>query len=814
MPRNRKPKKPTSAASNKPASIPSSSPQPQKAVDRNKTDLLVKYWNEADGTFDIDAMKAQLQEEAETIAMAITEDAFRKKNREIVDELAKRESALSETENKIQELQEKHSSLESEIAKIEAAIATKEDEIIEATASEAESIVSDASKNASDIIDKSKKEALRAKRATVLKLEKKELEVNERISELDAREEKLRTDRMEVDRQRKTNEMIREVLKEKAEKYSDASPERVSELEFTIAKNNQYIDSLQKKYVELEAQLKHIRLMEMQAGDKTAVELFRENSELQAFIEDLRNKVNRYSEYQLHEMERAIKEEPALIDERDRLLREVTGYRNELVRYENAQFELESVKAQIELVKSLNDQLKEELLAMKSTFEAQTGEICPNLTRIDKEEREHDHSPLITARKKTSPLSLPRIITHIQAYAASQDVPLYYTKEDISAFVAGLASSKLSILQGLSGTGKTSLPRIFAQAIGGENKMVSVESSWRDRSELLGYYNDFNKKFTAKDFTCHLYRACHAYYTDIPYFIVLDEMNLSRVEYYFADFLSVLEYPDKKDWMVSLVDVSLERLPRNMAPVALGELKKTASEEVRQIFERIYSFNGKMNEDMIDSVERDRVLEYIKSKVTQHTKYVDCIDGPQRLVNGNLLRIPENVWFIGTANRDESTFEITDKVYDRAQVLNFTKKAKAFPLTSSPGSVAISYSTLKQLFEKAEYDLEFDYSQDPVVTDIDDFLSSMFKISFGNRIGNQINTFVNVYVAARQSDGIADNKLIAEAIDYQIANKVLRKLEHVDITKIDNFKKLREQCVQKNLKQCERILNERIESEG
>ena len=110
--------------------------------------------------------------------------------------------------------------------------------------------------------------------------------------------------------------------------------------------------------------------------------------------------------------------------------------------------------------------------------------------------------------------------------------------------MAGLAASRFTILQGLSGTGKTSLPKIFMEAIDGEKTVIPVESSWRDRNELLGYYNDFNRKFTAKEFTCQLYRAGMPYYNDTPFFIILDEMNLSRVEYYFADFLSVLE--DKK----------------------------------------------------------------------------------------------------------------------------------------------------------------------------------------------------------------------------------------------------------------------------
>ena len=67
-----------------------------------------------------------------------------------------------------------------------------------------------------------------------------------------------------------------------------------------------------------------------------------------------------------------------------------------------------------------------------------------------------------------------------------------------------------------------------------------VQPSWRDRAEMIGYLNEFTK-FNETDFLKAIYEA--TYRTDIN-FIVLDEMNLARIEYYFADFLSVLEMPN------------------------------------------------------------------------------------------------------------------------------------------------------------------------------------------------------------------------------------------------------------------------------
>jgi len=122
---------------------------------------------------------------------------------------------------------------------------------------------------------------------------------------------------------------------------------------------------------------------------------------------------------------------------------------------------------------------------------------------------------------------------------------LYYSEQDIRAFLGGIAMSKLHILQGISGTGKTSFPTAFARALGRrgrENyKLVEVQAGWRDRQALIGYYNSFERKFYETEFLTALYEArCSKFRAQI-YIIILDEMNLSRPEQYFAYFLSKLE---------------------------------------------------------------------------------------------------------------------------------------------------------------------------------------------------------------------------------------------------------------------------------
>ena len=511
-------------------------------------------------------------------------------------------------------------------------------------------------------------------------------------------------------------------------------------------------------------------------------------------LDELQNKFSDYTDLKLSEMKLALEDKPKYIAQINQLQLEVASKEHELSRRANVQLEYEQLKEQLGLLRSLNDHLRTELLRTKKMLESSTGDVCPALTQIDTNvdsEKEND------LKKKRDNLisqseTLYSIVDHIKKYAASRAKPLFYSEENIKAFIAGMAASPFAILQGMSGTGKTSLPRIFADAIFGEVNIVPVESSWRDRNELLGYYNDFSKKYTAKEFTCDLYKANTPNYRSVPYFIVLDEMNLSRVEYYFADFLSVLEN-DPNDWKVQLVETDMRQLPNEITPEVRDALNKDDSAryvELRSIVDELYDENNKLISEGVQNsqgAEKQKLLQFLEEK---HFKNIhgsaSLVTGPQLLEDGKTITIPENVWFIGTANKDESTFEITDKVYDRAQVMNFKNRAKGTKLDKDIEKKFIPYGTLKTLFNKAKKEFDFDCASNHAINDIDDYLKAHFKVSFGNRILDQINKFVPVYVAAsfvsKPKNEAEENVYIYEALDYQITNKVLRKLEYIDMT--------------------------------
>ena len=215
--------------------------------------------------------------------------------------------------------------------------------------------------------------------------------------------------------------------------------------------------------------------------------------------------------------------------------------------------------------------------------------------------------------------TLPELVEMFRNFAASQ-LKLYYKTEMIRLFISALASTKLVILQGISGTGKTSLAYAWGKFLKHDSCVASVQPSWRDRSELFGYFNEFTKKFNETDILKELYEAG---YSDDIHTVILDEMNISRVEYYFAEMLSILEMPNQDEWIVEVVSSGWPSDPKHLK-------------------------NGK-------------------------------------------LKIPPNCWYIGTINNDDSTFMVTDKVYDRAMPIDINDKGQVFEPDNVPAQ-DINYS--------------------------------------------------------------------------------------------------------------------------
>ena len=358
---------------------------------------------------------------------------------------------------------------------------------------------------------------------------------------------------------------------------------------------------------------------------------------------------------------------------------------------------------------------KEEILAMKvsqlglkpdesPTIEENQEETNDNpdirFSKLDQIDKYYENYEVVNYGNN---FTLPEFCANFRNFAGSK-LKLYYKEEMIRVFIAGLASTKLVILQGISGTGKTSLAYAWGKFMRHSSCVASVQPSWRDRTDMFGYFNEFTKKFNETEMLKEMYIAG---YTDEVYTVILDEMNLSRVEYYFAEMLSILEMPNRDEWIIELVPNSWKT-------------------------------------------------------------------DPKKIIDGK-IKVPANMWYIGTINNDDSTFAVTDKVYDRAMPIDINDKSVPFDAIPTEAK-GINFSYLDNLFKKAIEENPISQSTLDKIDEMDNYVIQHFRIAFGNRIVSHMKKFVPVYVACGGDE--------VDGVDYFIAKKILRKFEQLNLAYI------------------------------
>ncbi|MEC0227354.1 MrcB family domain-containing protein [Paenibacillus alba] len=216
---------------------------------------------------------------------------------------------------------------------------------------------------------------------------------------------------------------------------------------------------------------------------------------------------------------------------------------------------------------------------------------------------EWEETPLVDS------LTVSERVATIKNFIASKG--FMYPDHWIENFFLSLKAKPFVILAGVSGTGKTKLVKLFAEAVGamasnGQFTLIPVRPDWSDPSDLLGY-KDLSGAFRPGKLTEVLVEASKPENQHKPYFICLDEMNLARVEHYFSDLLSVLE---TQEW-------------HNQRIVTTPLIHR-------------------------DSLQNESDKQHY----------------------GNLY-LSDNVYIIGTVNMDETTHPFSKKVLDRANTIEF-----------------------------------------------------------------------------------------------------------------------------------------------
>jgi hypothetical protein len=286
------------------------------------------------------------------------------------------------------------------------------------------------------------------------------------------------------------------------------------------------------------------------------------------------------------------------------------------------------------------------------------------------------------------------------------------------------------ILQGASGTGKTSLARAFIKAVAGGMEIIEVQAGWRDRHDLLGIYNAFEHRFHERPCLKALYQAGTPKFAEKLFFIILDEMNLSPPEYYFADFNSLLE-------------------------------------------------SGK------DEIEvHDRHIPRVPKRV---------VSSPNKSM---VLKLPPNVWFIGTANRDETTSTIAPKTYDRSHVLELPAEHEAFTVDPSQRFDApVKYSNLMSEIERACH--EHKQKAEDFIKELNGLGPALSALGVhpSPRFRKQASRYVPVVIASGGSLGEAADYLLTYRIlqpvvdRFGVSKKALEALRrdlHAAIQKLDS----------------------------
>jgi hypothetical protein len=295
--------------------------------------------------------------------------------------------------------------------------------------------------------------------------------------------------------------------------------------------------------------------------------------------------------------------------------------------------------------------------------------LCKNLQFIS-EEDENKYLNLLSAKEfkpvnnhdfeKDFEKNFSKLSEHIHAYLYHKK-NLIYTRYQIKNFLTLLKTHDIIVLSGLSGSGKTQIVKAFAEALGGVAKIIPVKPNWTSSDDLIGYYNPLQMSFLPTPFTEAIVEAINN--PNQLYFICLDEMNLARAEYYFADFLSKLEERSKQPEIELYANHEEELFVSEFSTLLNLIESSTNGKKIRSWQEFLDNEEARKKFfEMLGNTDKESMLQ-LHSKMKR--RLIDILKFP------STIKIPDNVRFIGAINVDETTHYFSPKILDRIHVVKF-----------------------------------------------------------------------------------------------------------------------------------------------
>ncbi len=397
-------------------------------------------------------------------------------------------------------------------------------------------------------------------------------------------------------------------------------------------------------------------------------------------------------------------------------------------------------------------------------LEARERQVAQQLEQVTHKQREQDEAEQRLARQQTELSNLkaaltPRVrkkpeqrnqfdtfasegslITHIKQYIA--DTGFCYEPGLVENFYTCLKAHYLTILAGISGTGKSRLPSLLAEAVGGVCEVIPVRPDWNDDRDLLGYFNVQAQRYQTTRFLECLLRAADD--PDRLYIICLDEMNLAPVEYYFAQLLSTLETKARR----------LNPPDETLTVDVVEYFGEKAYFEIAKLQAQRESIDGLMREVL------DREIEPWNRLASDLERYRDVV-------------IPANVRFVGTVNIDHTTHGFSDKVLDRANVIQFEQaNLQATLVVRDPKPKYLNYATFAVYCECKPLRKDAESQLSTFVADIQAINALLEPAGLG--IGFRVLRDMRTYLHLALQGGYFQDPL--QGFDCQIKQRILPKI--------------------------------------